>query len=710
MLMNKLNLILFTFIFLLTTQFAFGANPGDLDPSFGTNGKVYAVPANFMPAEDVALQADGKLVLVGSTLGPDNTQDFAVVRLNADGSPDMGFGTNGLFGIPFDANFNEMATCVVIQSDGKIVVAGSVQLGTSGWDFGIARVNSNGTLDGTYSGGKVKVNVTDTGGDDFAYDMIIQTDGKVVIVGTTRPTPNKDMAVVRLTTAGVVDTAFNSGRIRIAIGSGNEDEALALALQPDGNIVIAGSTAGDFCLLRATPGGLLDTSFGFMGLVQTAVGSQLDRATSVAIQSDGKIVAAGTANSGSFDEAAFVRYTSAGQLDSTFDGDGKVTYDVRASNSDILNTVLVQPDGKIIGVGSSGGSYILLRLVTNGGLDTSFGVGGKAVHNVAPTNSASHRAILQPDGKVVAVGDGGGVNPSFGFSAARFLSTQTYKAPFDFDGDGKTDVGIYRPRQSGAEWWINRSSSGQTFALQFGTSPTIVNDRLAPADYTGDGKSDVAFFKPTSGEWYVLRSEDFSFFAFPFGTSEDLPVPGDYDADGKADFAVFRPSSSTWYISQSGGAPTRIVHFGIAGDLPVVADYDGDGKADIGIFRPAASGAEWWIDRSTAGPFAMQFGASIDKPVEGDYTGDGKADIAIWRPATGEWFIVRSEDFSFYGFPFGTNGDVPASGDYDGDGKFDPTVFRPSSGTWFIARSTAGTQIVQFGLAGDRPIPNAFVP
>ncbi|MEP6703831.1 MAG: VCBS repeat-containing protein, partial [Acidobacteriota bacterium] len=152
------------------------------------------------------------------------------------------------------------------------------------------------------------------------------------------------------------------------------------------------------------------------------------------------------------------------------------------------------------------------------------------------------------------------------------------------------------------------------------------------------------------------------------------------------------------------------VQFGIAGDQPTVADYDGDGRADIGIFRPAVSGAEWWISRSTAGLLAMQFGSPTDKAVQGDYTGDGKADVAVWRPSTGQWFIVRSEDSSFYGFPFGTNGDVPSPGDYDGDGKFDPTVFRPSSSTWFIARTTAGTQILQFGATGDRPLPNAFVP
>ncbi|MEP6704767.1 MAG: VCBS repeat-containing protein, partial [Acidobacteriota bacterium] len=203
------------------------------------------------------------------------------------------------------------------------------------------------------------------------------------------------------------------------------------------------------------------------------------------------------------------------------------------------------------------------------------------------------------------------------------------RAPFDFDGDLKTDIGIFRPAGSAAEWWINRSSTGQTLALQFGAS----SDKITPSDFTGDGKADIAFFRPSSGQWFVLRSEDFSFFALPFGTDGDTPVPADYDADGKADFAVFRPSSSTWFISQSSGAPTRILQFGIAGDVPVVADYDGDAKADVGIFRAAAGGAEWWIDRSTAGPLALQFGANTDKAVQGDYTGDGKADIAIWRPS-----------------------------------------------------------------------------
>ena len=107
---------------------------------------------------------------------------------------------------------------------------------------------------------------------------------------------------------------------------------------------------------------------------------------------------------------------------------------------------------------------------------------------------------------------------------------------------------------------------------------------------------------------------------------------------------------------------------------------------------------------------ALTFGNATDKPVQGDYTGDGRTDIAYFRPSTGQWFILRSEDFSFYSVPFGTAGDIPAPGDYDGDGKFDTTVFRPSTTIWYSQRSTAGTMIQQFGSNGDRPIPNAFVP
>lgn len=273
---------------------------------------------------------------------------------------------------------------------------------------------------------------------------------------------------------------------------------------------------------------------------------------------------------------------------------------------------------------------------------------------------------------------------------------------FDFDGDTKTDISVFRPAV--AEWWYSRSSNGQVSAAQFG-APT---DIPVPADFTGDGRTDIAVFRPSSGEWFVLRSEDSSFFSFPFGASSDVPLVGDFDRDGKADPGQFRPVSGEWFIQKSSGG-VIIATFGVAGDAPVPADYVGDGITDIAIWRPSAG--EWWIAQSGTGTArAFQFGASADKPVVGDWTGDGKADAAFFRPSTGEWFVLRSEDVSYYSLPFGASGDVPAPGDYDGDSKFDPAVFRPSAATWFVNQTTSGILITNFGANGDRPIPNIFVP
>lgn len=275
------------------------------------------------------------------------------------------------------------------------------------------------------------------------------------------------------------------------------------------------------------------------------------------------------------------------------------------------------------------------------------------------------------------------------------------KAKFDFDGDNKTDISIFRP--DAGEWWYLRSSDNGNGAIQFGQ----LNDTLTPADYTGDGKTDISFWRESTKEWFVLRSENNTFFSFPFGTTGDIPAPADYDGDNKDDVAVYRPDAGTWFINQSSNGETAIIPFGIAEDKPVIADYDGDGKADIAIYRPSVS--EWWINQSRDGVTALQFGSNGDKTVPGDFTGDGKADVAFFRPTTGEWFIIRSNDNSFFSFPFGTNGDMPTPGDYDGDGKIDATVFRPSDSTWYMLQTTNGFGALGFGTTNDYPVPNSFV-
>jgi hypothetical protein len=357
-------------------------------------------------------------------------------------------------------------------------------------------------------------------------------------------------------------------------------------------------------------------------------------------------------------------------------GDGNANFDLRDMQTNSTDIVSANQSGT-----ATGNDPTISGVVSSNGLIVAF------------PSSASN---------LISNDLNGAASDIFAFS--KLPTIPTPRNIFDFDGDRKTDIGIFRPTgASGSEWWLQRSSNGSNFAVQFGT-PT---DRVAAADYTGDGKTDVAFWRPSTGFWYVLRSEDLTFYGFPFGASGDVPVPGDYDADGKADVAVFRGSDTTWYIQRSGDNGTTIQQFGVNGDVPVNADYDGDGKADIAIYRPSLG--QWWLMRSSAGTVAYQFGSPTDKTVVGDYTGDGKADVAFWRPSTGEWFVLRSEDNSFFGFPFGISTDTPVPGDYDGDGRNDAAVFRSSNNIWYIQRSTAGTLIQQFGAAGDLPLPNAYV-
>ena len=288
------------------------------------------------------------------------------------------------------------------------------------------------------------------------------------------------------------------------------------------------------------------------------------------------------------------------------------------------------------------------------------------------------------------------------------------RSPFDFDGDGLSDVSVFRPSEG--NWYLQRSAQGFA-AIQWG----IATDKIVPADYDGDGKTDVAVFrKGENSTWYILNSGTNTVRSLQWGASNieqpllfDTVVPADYDGDGRADPAVWRLTDNLgeparFLILQSSNGQSRVRQWGLLSDVPVPADYDGDQKADLAVFR-AASG-QWWIEKSsTAAVNVLQFGSSGDRAVPGDFTGDAKADIAVWRPSSGEWYVLRSENNSYYAFPFGISTDLPVPGDYDGDGKMDAAVFRPSTSVWYQNRSTAGLRIQQFGLSGDQPVPNAFV-
>jgi hypothetical protein len=275
-------------------------------------------------------------------------------------------------------------------------------------------------------------------------------------------------------------------------------------------------------------------------------------------------------------------------------------------------------------------------------------------------------------------------------------------AMFDYDGDGKADISVFRPSEG--NWYIQNSGDGSVTGLHFGQA----NDLTAPGDFDGDGRADISVYRPSEGNWYLLNSGDGSFFGTHFGVSGDKPAVGDFDGDGKADISVFRPSEGNWYRLNSSDGSFFGTHFGATEDKPAVGDFDGDGKADISLFRP--SEGNWYRLNSNNGSFfGTHFGTAEDKPAPADYDGDGKTDISVYRPSAGDWFRLNSNDGSFFGMHFGASEDKPVAADFDGDGKADIAVFRPSEGNWYILNSTAGFFAQHFGATEDTPTPNSFV-
>ena len=344
----------------------------------------------------------------------------------APGTLDASFGAGGRVTTSF-GTADDDASAVALQPDGKIVAAGYAYNGPQSV-FALVRYNADGSLDTSFNGtGKV---TTVIGGDDYAEAVTLQGDGKIIVAGTSSNGSNYDFAVARYNADGSLDTSFNgSGMATTAFGPGL-DIAYTVALQPDGKIVTGGygSTGSkvDFALARFNTNGSLDSSFGTGGKVTTAVGSDSDIGRAIALQPDGKIVAAGYSAVVGGENFALVRYNANGTLDSGFGAGGIVT--TAMGNHNILLSAAVQPDGRIVAAGDTWDSpniasqdFALIRLNPDGALDPSFGSGGKIRTSIGPSTDAALAIALQPDGKIVAAGKS--TNGATDFALVRYLGS-----------------------------------------------------------------------------------------------------------------------------------------------------------------------------------------------------------------------------------------------------------------------------------------------
>jgi uncharacterized delta-60 repeat protein len=612
-------------------------NPnGSLDPSFSDDGKLTtggfgSGSASSERATGVAIQGDGKIVAVGTG---GTSGGFALARYDPDGSLDTSFSGDGKQTTNFASG--DKVTGVAIQGDGRIVVVGSAV--DDDRDFALARYDADGSLDTSFSGdGK---QVTDfAGGPDVANGVALQGNGKIVVVGSAQ-NDDRDFALARYDTDGSLDTSFSGDGKQVTDIAGRGDQATGVAIQGNGRIVAAGRVRFNaFALARYDPDGSLDASFSgdgrqttdFMGIGSSAW------ATGVALQGDGKIVMVGSVVNVDRD-FALARYNANGSLDPSFSGDGMQTSDF--GGADRANGVVVQGDGRIVAVGRGGAlDFALARFDPDGSLDPGFSGDGRQTTEFGGPDSAWGMA-LQADGKIVVVGlrarsgttdfglarydTGGELDPSFsgdgkqttdfgGREAARGVALQSdgkivvvgdggiarYNANGSLDpsfsGDGK---------QEGSGWGVAIQGDGKIVVVGFG-GPNFRLARYNPngsldTSFSGDGVQTTDFFGNFDSSHGVALQSDGKIVVVgvtegPLDTTDFALAR--YDTDGELDPNFSGDGRQTTDFGPDDGAngvalqgDGTIVAVGSGGDFSgagsidfALARYDTDGSPDTGL-------------------------------------------------------------------------------------------------------------------------------
>jgi uncharacterized delta-60 repeat protein len=406
---------------------ALSAARGDLDPTFGSGGKVTTDFGGSEVGWGVAVQRDRKVVVAGYELDFGPSDDFVLARYTVNGDLDRSFDGDGKVATDFAAG-RDGAFDVQIQGDGKIVAAGESRRGGVS-AIALARYNRDGTLDSTFGEGGKVLTTYGPGSIDRAQAVLLQTDGKIVAGGLTRSGASSSFALTRYLPDGTLDPSFGSrGRVTTPIPRRENDRVYALAVQPDGKLVAAGGSfegASDVVLARYNRDGSPDPSFDGDG-ISVASFRPIDMVPlRILVQRDGKLLAAGY--------GGVTRFAADGRLEGRFGQGG------RAESGDVqAGTAAIQPDGKILVIGTvvtgspATGDFGVARLTSGGRLDMTYGRQGRVVTAFGSgTSDEPVDAVLLPDGRLVVAGMSG-ATPGYGpwdFAVARYVALRFCVVP-----------------------------------------------------------------------------------------------------------------------------------------------------------------------------------------------------------------------------------------------------------------------------------------
>jgi uncharacterized delta-60 repeat protein len=555
---------------------------GSLDTTFNATGKLTTAIGtwSYDVVYSVIQQADGKLVAAGSS-----NSGFALVRYNTDGSLDTTFNGTGKLTTAI-ATKNDQAYSVIQQADGKLLVAGYCSNGFE-YAFALVRYNSNGSLDTTFNGTGQRVTRFFGGQFQTATSLIQQADGKLVVAGYAfAPGSTYDFSLARYNLDGTLDTSFNgTGQLTTAIGSSNE-KAYSLIQQTDGKLLVVGSTrniAGndDFALVRYNSNGSLDTSFNGTGKLLTTIGTGDDVANSVIQQADGKLVVAGyTAVAGNYD-FALVRYNLNGTLDKSFNGAGKLTMAIGAMD-DVANSIIQQADGKLVVAGSSyngsNNDFVILRYNLDGTLDAGFNGTGQLTMAIGALDDGAYSLVQQTDSKLLAAGYSRN-SRLYGndddFALIRVNSDGTIDSAFD--NDGKLLTNVAEISIAGAQSLIQQAD-GKLVAAGYRTDSGGYYDDFTLVRYNSDGALDTTFNETGKLSTAISTLNDAANSVIQQVDGKLVAAGYSRNGSGNDDFTLVRYNSNGSLDTSFNGTGKLITPIGTGHDVAHSVVQQADGK------------------------------------------------------------------------------------------------------------------------------------